>query len=205
MKYSELLILVCACILPTYVRAHADSGKYFPGPGPEGDWQQACALSAGAEKLLPQEAIVKYKLSVAKYPYESIFYYDLAQMELRLGDYKGAEHASKDGLQYLEKYPPPRRSPDDHGPEHLAAKMYVQLGTLLDRENRTDEAEKAFAKAITLDGASSGFYARFLKRHGKTSQAAALVKKYGEWSAPADSPSQPFDSVPVSIPAHPHR
>lgn len=190
-KKGALLVYSMAffvCLLsPFSVFADTSEPVDWPGAGKSQDWYAACKLNDQADdlqkvlykpgsttidKVIADKIIALYKKAIARYPYETGFYDNLAKLHDDLGDDKTAEVNYRKSIQVKEKYRGPQnkiRYPD----------TYLSLARLCVKHKEIKDADLYFKKACEHFKSKECFaeYASFLKSEKRDADAAAILKR----------------------------
>lgn len=194
MPKSAFIILLLALffVCGSALRAENSSSAPadWPGAGKAQDWYAACGLDRQASDLLKDlckpgsttvdrgvanKSIALYKKAIAKYPYETAFYDNLAKLYNDLGDARQAEANYRKSVEVKEKYRGPQKT-------LRYADTYLSLARLCVKHNKPEDAEKNFKKACEHYKTKECFteYAAFLKQHNRLDESTALMKKADE-------------------------
>ncbi|CAN5440112.1 hypothetical protein BH10CYA1_BH10CYA1_62110 [soil metagenome] len=155
---KSIFLVACVGIVISIGAACANDGDPldWPGAGKAQDWYAANALDDQANKVaedilqtgtdkpdrvLAEKAIVLFKKAIAKYPYETAFYDNLARCYNDLGDEKQAEANYRKSVEVKEKY---------RGPQNKIryADTYLLLARLCAKNKEPKDAEINFKKGL---------------------------------------------------------
>lgn len=191
---ARILLLILLCAIPLCAggstlakdnsKAGSDIAVEWPGAGNIKDFNAACELnrqagrvienelSPGQEEKALRKAIEIYKRAIARYPYETAFYDNLAHCYSDLGDDKAAEKCYRKSVEVKEKYRGPEnklRYPD----------TYLSLARLCVKHKKSKDAEENFKKACRHWRTPECFkeYAQFLKAQKRDEDSKAVLKE----------------------------
>lgn len=202
---SKISVIASASLIAlTLFPAQAKDGEPldWPGAGSAKDWYAACVLDDEANKVAADvyqvasgkpdravavKAIVLFKKAIAKYPYETAFYDNLARCYSAIGDEKQAEASYRKSVAMKEKY---------RGPQNKIryGDTYLHLARLCAKHNEVKDADINFKKACEYYKAQETFrdYAAFLKAQKRTAEAAAVQKKADDMQLEYEKHKKPF-------------